>query len=61
MHNLTPRVHKIRVLSKYKSTLKRQILREENIVKSAIGYDLSTYKIRDKTKIDIHIDTSIED
>jgi hypothetical protein len=36
---------------------------EENtrIIKSGMGRGLSTYRNRDETKIDIHIDTSIED
>jgi hypothetical protein len=35
---------------------------EENIIKSMMGLSLSTYKNREKTKIDIHIDTtSMED
>jgi hypothetical protein len=56
MHHLTARVHRIRILSKYKSTLKRHILKEENIIKSMM------YEIRGETKIDIHIDrTTIED
>jgi hypothetical protein len=42
MHNLTVRVNKIRVLSKQKPTMKRQILEEEN------------YKIKDSEQsIDI--------
>jgi hypothetical protein len=49
MHNLT-----VRVLSKHKPTLKRQILKEENIMKSMIGHSLSTYKIKDKTKVYIY-------
>jgi hypothetical protein len=44
---LTATVHKFGVLSKYeyKPTPKRQILEEENIIKSMIGRSLSTYKI----------------
>jgi hypothetical protein len=62
MRNLTARVHRIRVLSKEKQKPKRQLLKEENITKSTMGRSLSTYKIRDKTKIGIHIHTrSIED
>jgi hypothetical protein len=54
MHNLQSRVHKIRVLSK-EETVKRQTLKEENILKSMKIHSLSTYKIRGKTKIGILI------
>jgi hypothetical protein len=51
----------IRVLSKEKPKLKSQILKEK-IIKSMIGQSLSNFKITDKTKLDIHTDTtSIED
>jgi hypothetical protein len=50
MHNLMARDHKKRVQSKNKPTQKRQILKQENIIKSMIGHSLSTYKIRDKKK-----------
>jgi hypothetical protein len=45
MHTLTARVHKFGILSKLKPTPKRQILNEENIIKSMIGHSLSMYKI----------------
>jgi hypothetical protein len=50
MHILTARVHKIRVLSKWKHTLKRQILEEENI-NSMTGHSLSANKVIDKKNI----------
>jgi hypothetical protein len=49
--NLMARIRKIRVLSKYKSTLKSQIIKEENITKSMMGLSLSTYKVRDKIRM----------
>jgi hypothetical protein len=45
MHNLMARVHKIRILRKYKPKLKRQILKAENI-KSTVRHSLPTCKIR---------------
>jgi hypothetical protein len=56
-YNLTVRVHEISVLSKYKPTLQKQILKEENITKAMVGRSLWTYTTRDKTKIDVHIGT----
>jgi hypothetical protein len=38
MHNLTVRVKKFRVLSQEKPTLKRRIIKVENIMKSTIGH-----------------------
>jgi hypothetical protein len=40
----------------------RQILKEGNIIKSLKGHSLLMHKIRGKTRMDTHIDTtSIED
>jgi hypothetical protein len=42
MHNLMARVKKIRVFSEQKPKLKRQIVKEENIMKSMTGHSLKT-------------------
>jgi hypothetical protein len=59
MLHLTVRVHRIRVLSKEKSKLKRKIVKQENIIKSMLWHRLSAYEIRVKTKIDTPTDTTL--
>jgi hypothetical protein len=61
MHIVMARLQRIRVLSKWKPTLKSQILKK-NCIKLMRGYSLWTFKITGKTKIDTHIQTTkIED
>jgi hypothetical protein len=52
MSNIRARVQEIRVLSKWKPTLKRRILKEENIIEAMLGHSMLTYKIENKTKIE---------